>query len=326
MATLGRPRGHRRHRAAAGRHAGRPGQARAQGRGHPGPEDPRRPGRRGRVHRRARRSRTRHERSDGSHLPAGSPPAPRIVGPRPLPARPGRHQRRPRPDHGHQRRVDPQPGRHRRAADRRRRTRPSPTWAPTAGAKALADAGPDARRHRHGHRRHLHAGDADPERGAPRSPAALGIHAPGAFDLNAACAGFCYGLAAADQAIRAGDRRNVLVVGSEKLTDWIDWTDRATAIIFADGAGAAVVTGADEPGDRPGGLGLRRGPDRDHQDRGPQRVHLPGGPGGLPLGDHRDRPGRAPGRRGGRRRRWPTSTCCLPTRPTCASSTPSPRR
>lgn len=76
----------------------------------------------------------------------------------------------------------------------------------------------------------------------------LGIHAPGSFDINAACAGFCYGLAAADQAIRTGAARTVLVVGSEKLTAWVDPTDRATAIIFADGAGAAVVTGADEPG------------------------------------------------------------------------------
>jgi len=78
--------------------------------------------------------------------------------------------------------------------------------------------------------------------------AALGIHAPGSFDINAACAGFCYGLAAADHAIRTGAARTVLVVGSERLSAWTDLTDRATAIIFADGAGAAVVTAADEPG------------------------------------------------------------------------------
>jgi len=47
----------------------------------------------------------------------------------------------------------------------------------------------------------------------------LGIHAPGSFDINAACAGFCYAVAAADQAVRTGASRNVLVVGSEKLTD-----------------------------------------------------------------------------------------------------------
>ena len=77
---------------------------------------------------------------------------------------------------------------------------------------------------------------------------ALGIPAPGAFDLNAACAGFCYGLAAADQAVRTGASKNVLVIGSEKLTDWTEPDDRATAIIFADGAGAAVVSASDEPG------------------------------------------------------------------------------
>mgnify|MGYP001234828850 CR=1 FL=1 len=76
----------------------------------------------------------------------------------------------------------------------------------------------------------------------------LGIRAPGAFDLNAACAGFCYALAAADAAIRTGTARNALVIGAEKMSQWVDWSDRSTAIIFADGAGAAVVTGAQRPG------------------------------------------------------------------------------
>lgn len=76
----------------------------------------------------------------------------------------------------------------------------------------------------------------------------LGIHAPGSFDINAACAGFCYAIAAADHAVRTGASKNVLVVGSEKLTDWTKPDDRATAIIFADGAGAVVVSGSDEPG------------------------------------------------------------------------------
>jgi 3-oxoacyl-[acyl-carrier-protein] synthase-3 len=75
----------------------------------------------------------------------------------------------------------------------------------------------------------------------------LDIQAPGAFDVNGACAGFCYGLSTASALIRAGEARNVLLVGAERLTDWVDPTDRANAIIFADGAGAAVVTGADEP-------------------------------------------------------------------------------
>ena len=72
----------------------------------------------------------------------------------------------------------------------------------------------------------------------------LGIRAPGAYDLNAACAGFCYALASASDAVRAGSAHAALVIGAEKLSSWIDWTDRSTAIIFADGAGAAVVTGA----------------------------------------------------------------------------------
>jgi 3-oxoacyl-[acyl-carrier-protein] synthase III len=69
----------------------------------------------------------------------------------------------------------------------------------------------------------------------------LGIVAPGAYDINAACAGFCYALATASDSIRAGTARHVLVIGAEKMTSWIDPTDRSTCIIFADGAGAAVV-------------------------------------------------------------------------------------
>jgi 3-oxoacyl-[acyl-carrier-protein] synthase III len=76
----------------------------------------------------------------------------------------------------------------------------------------------------------------------------LGIPRPGGFDLNAGCAGFCYSLGLVNDAIRAGDVRNALVVGVERLTDVTDMTDRSTAVIFADGAGAAVVGAADEPG------------------------------------------------------------------------------
>jgi 3-oxoacyl-[acyl-carrier-protein] synthase III len=77
----------------------------------------------------------------------------------------------------------------------------------------------------------------------------LGINAPGAFDLNAACAGFCYALGVASSAIRGGSARHVLVIGAEKMSSWVDQSDRSTAIIFADGAGAAVVGPAyDSPG------------------------------------------------------------------------------
>jgi 3-oxoacyl-[acyl-carrier-protein] synthase III len=79
----------------------------------------------------------------------------------------------------------------------------------------------------------------------------LGIVAPGAYDLNAACAGFCYALGVASDAVQAGSARHVLVIGAEKLSSWIDWTDRSTCIIFADGAGAAVV-GPVRDGELPG--------------------------------------------------------------------------
>ena len=69
----------------------------------------------------------------------------------------------------------------------------------------------------------------------------LGIPSPGAFDLNAACAGFCYGLSVANDAVRGGSASRVLLIGAEKLSAWVDWTDRCTCVIFGDGAGAAVV-------------------------------------------------------------------------------------
>jgi 3-oxoacyl-[acyl-carrier-protein] synthase-3 len=82
---------------------------------------------------------------------------------------------------------------------------------------------------------------------APQVATRLGIEAPGAYDINAACAGFCYGLTAAASGIATGAARNVLLIGSEKLTDWVDENDRSTAIIFADGAGAAVLGPAYSP-------------------------------------------------------------------------------
>jgi 3-oxoacyl-[acyl-carrier-protein] synthase III len=76
----------------------------------------------------------------------------------------------------------------------------------------------------------------------------LGIKAAGGFDLNAACAGFCYGLGVASDLVLSGSSKRALVIGSEKLSDIVDPTDRSTAIIFADAAGAAVVGPSDEPG------------------------------------------------------------------------------
>ena len=69
----------------------------------------------------------------------------------------------------------------------------------------------------------------------------LGIDAPGAYDINAACAGFVYALSAASAAVLSGQAHHVLVVGSERFSGWLDFTDRSTCVILADGAGAAVV-------------------------------------------------------------------------------------
>ncbi len=81
--------------------------------------------------------------------------------------------------------------------------------------------------------------------------ARLGNPKAAAFDINAACAGFCYGVGMANDFIRAGSSKYVLVVGVEKLSDFLDLYDRGTAFIFADGAGAAVIGPSDEPGISP---------------------------------------------------------------------------
>jgi 3-oxoacyl-[acyl-carrier-protein] synthase III len=76
----------------------------------------------------------------------------------------------------------------------------------------------------------------------------LGTEQAAAFDISAACAGFCHGISLASDFVRAGSARYVLVIGVERLTDILDLTDRGTAFIFADGAGAAVVGPSDTEG------------------------------------------------------------------------------
>lgn len=83
---------------------------------------------------------------------------------------------------------------------------------------------------------------------APILAAELGLKDPAAYDISAACAGFCYALAQADSLIRTGNATTVLIVGAERLSDLTDKSDRSTAFLFADGAGAAVVVGSDTPG------------------------------------------------------------------------------
>src|SRR3954453_7317942 len=71
--------------------------------------------------------------------------------------------------------------------------------------------------------------------------AELGANNAAAFDLVAACSGFLYGLTMANGLIRTGQARRALVIGAEVLTQYVDYTDRSTCVIFGDGAGAAVV-------------------------------------------------------------------------------------
>ncbi len=76
----------------------------------------------------------------------------------------------------------------------------------------------------------------------------LDIHGCPAFSLEAACAGFAYALGVADKFVRLGEAKCALVVGADTLTRIVDWSDRGTCVLFADGAGAVVLKPAPEPG------------------------------------------------------------------------------
>ncbi|MEO7118788.1 MAG: beta-ketoacyl-ACP synthase III [Candidatus Limnocylindrales bacterium] len=92
-----------------------------------------------------------------------------------------------------------------------------------------------------------------------------------AFDVMAACSGFVYGYATADAFIRSGQYQNVLVIGAELLTRFLDFTDRNTCILFGDGAGAIVVSASDEEGGGMQGMELTTDPD------GAYMIWLPSG-------------------------------------------------
>jgi 3-oxoacyl-[acyl-carrier-protein] synthase-3 len=152
----------------------------------------------------------------------------------------------------------------------------------------------------------------------------LGIGAPGAYDLNAACAGFCYALGTASDAVVAGSARNVLVIGAEKMTSWIDWPDRSTCIIFADGAGPPL---SGRPDGEPSGIGpVVWGSAGDLA----ERIAITGRTGvcgktGRPCsgGRRRAAPGGARGVRAGGVTPADLSAF-IPHQATCASSKPSP--
>jgi 3-oxoacyl-[acyl-carrier-protein] synthase-3 len=77
---------------------------------------------------------------------------------------------------------------------------------------------------------------------------ALGASRAGAFDLNAVCSGFLYGLATGSQFVLTGVHKSVLVIGAEVFTRILDWQDRSTCVLFGDAAGAVVLQPTDEPG------------------------------------------------------------------------------
>jgi beta-ketoacyl ACP synthase len=83
---------------------------------------------------------------------------------------------------------------------------------------------------------------------APQVATALGLPAAAAFDISAGCAGFCHALNLASSLVRSGAEQHVLVIGVEQLSRFMDPTDRGTAFIFADGAGAVVVGASDATG------------------------------------------------------------------------------
>ena len=76
----------------------------------------------------------------------------------------------------------------------------------------------------------------------------LDIHGCPAFDVQAVCTGFIYALDVADKYIKTGAAKRALVIGAETISRIIDWTDRTTCVLFADGAGAVILEASDEPG------------------------------------------------------------------------------
>jgi 3-oxoacyl-[acyl-carrier-protein] synthase-3 len=90
----------------------------------------------------------------------------------------------------------------------------------------------------------------------------LGCRGVPAFSLETACAGFMYALSIADKYVRCGEARRALVIGAETLSRITDWSDRATAVLFADGAGAVVL----EPSETPGLLSTHLHSDGEYKD------------------------------------------------------------
>jgi 3-oxoacyl-[acyl-carrier-protein] synthase-3 len=117
----------------------------------------------------------------------------------------------------------------------------------TAGAKALAEAGIEA-----SDLGCVLVSTVTHMRQTPSLATAvastLGTTTAAAFDISAGCAGFCYGVSLASDMVRGGSARYVLLVAAERLSDMTDLTDRSTAFLFGDGAGAVVIGPSETPG------------------------------------------------------------------------------
>ncbi|MET0633446.1 MAG: beta-ketoacyl-ACP synthase III, partial [Xanthobacteraceae bacterium] len=121
--------------------------------------------------------------------------------------------------------------------------------------------------------------------------AGLGITHGAAFDLQAVCSGFVYGLATADGLLKTGAHKRALVIGSETFSRILDWTDRGTCVLFGDGAGAVVVELQQQPGTREdrGILSAHLRSDGRHK----SKLYVDGGPSSTMTVGHLRMEGRA---------------------------------
>jgi 3-oxoacyl-[acyl-carrier-protein] synthase III len=103
---------------------------------------------------------------------------------------------------------------------------------------------------------------------------AIGANGGIAFDVAAVCSGFLYGLGIADSMLRSGMAERALVIGAETMSRILDWEDRATCVLFGDGAGAVVLEAQDVAEDGPGILATRLHADGAHN----QLLYVDGGP------------------------------------------------
>ena len=119
----------------------------------------------------------------------------------------------------------------------------------------------------------------------------LGITRGAAFDLQAVCSGFVYGLAIADALLRTGTYKRALVIGSETFSRILDWTDRSTCVLFGDGAGAVVMEAQQQPGGREdrGILTTHLRSDGRHK----SKLYVDGGPSSTQTVGHLRMEGRA---------------------------------